>query len=217
MIALEKGAEPPTLVANGAAWEAHLIAIQVAGDSPTQADLNRYNQPDVKEALLVETREKCAYCESKFRHVAPGDIEHIVPKRLGPQWRYRWENLTIACSNCNTYKGVYEDLVDPYVDDPEEVFELVGPMILGVHTSEKAQVTETVLRLNRRELIDKRVERIKSLHRMFCHAQTLTNPAYRDAMLADLRDRETGADQEYTAISRAFVAGLIARGLISPV
>lgn len=215
MITLEKGMEPPTLAANGAAWEAHLTAIEAGGGTPTQADLNRYNQPDIKEALLAETREKCAYCESKFRHVAPGDIEHIVPKRAGPQWRYRWENLTVACSNCNTYKGVREDLVDPYVDNPEQLFEIVGPMILGVHTSEMAQATETVLRLNRPELIDKRVERIKNLHRMFCHAQTMNNPAYREAVLADLRDRETEIDQEYTAVSRAFVRGLINRGLIA--
>lgn len=214
MINLRKGNEPQSLQLNSEAWTDRLIEVTNSDGTPTATELNRYNQPDVKAALLTETNEKRAYCESKFRHVEPGDIEHITPKRNGPEWRFRWRNLTIACSNCNTAKGTHEGLLDPYEDNVNEHLYIAGPMILGAHNSEKGQFSETVLQLSRRDLLDKRVDRLKNLHRLFCQAQSFVNPECREALLVDLRDQETLDNQEYAAVSRAFVNELVSRGLI---
>lgn len=90
MIKLTKGPEPQILKDNAESWEKVIRNHSTNNTKPKDADLNRYNNEEVKTTLMPETGEKCAYCESKFKHISPGDIEHIVPKKLGPEWRFRW-------------------------------------------------------------------------------------------------------------------------------
>lgn len=139
MIKLTKGNEPIVLRENREAWERVLREHETNGTEPTKAELGRYNHPEIKEALLTETAEKCAYCESKLRHITYGDIEHIVPKKSGPEHRFRWDNLTIGCDVCNTRKGKNEDLIDPYLDDPDREFMMMGPMMLANPESDRAK------------------------------------------------------------------------------
>jgi hypothetical protein len=182
---------------------------------PTKAELTRYGHSEIKAALLSETNEKCAYCESIFRHIYPGDVEHVIPKRNGHEHRFRWTNLTIACSTCNTKKGVKESLIDPYEDDPEKAFQHAGPAMLPDPTNDKAGATEIALELNRKVLIERRTERLKNLHRMLKIALSQTNPGHREIYLDELRLKETRDDSEYAAMARWYVNDLIDRGVIS--
>ena len=49
-------------------------------DGKTQYTFSRYKEDEVKDALEELFHGKCAYCESRFAHVAPEDIEHWRPK-----------------------------------------------------------------------------------------------------------------------------------------
>jgi uncharacterized protein (TIGR02646 family) len=73
-----------------------------------------YADPTVKNALRKAQRNKCAFCESRFDHVAFGDVEHFRPKagfiqqegealsRPGYYWlAYDWRNLFVSCQLCN--------------------------------------------------------------------------------------------------------------------
>jgi uncharacterized protein (TIGR02646 family) len=73
-----------------------------------------YAHSSVKSALLKAQHGKCAFCESKFTHIAYGDVEHFRPKagwrqthkealhRPGYYWlAYEWSNLLVACTLCN--------------------------------------------------------------------------------------------------------------------
>jgi hypothetical protein len=215
MIQLQKEDEPNILAANGPAWEQALLAHDANGTQPSKAELTRYGHPDIKSVLMKETNEKCAYCESKFRHVYPGDVEHVIPKRNGHQFRFRWDNLTIACSTCNTNKGIKEDLIDPYVESPEAVFQHAGPVMLPDPIDNKASVTEVALQLNRNALVERRTERLRGLHRMLRVALSEPSPEYRDIYLDELRLKETRGDAEYAAMARWYVNDLIARGIIT--
>jgi uncharacterized protein (TIGR02646 family) len=77
-------------------------------------DSDLYGHPAVREALTQLQSGKCAFCESKITHVAPGDIEHYRPKagvkqqesdplgRPGYYWlAYEWSNLFLCCPLCN--------------------------------------------------------------------------------------------------------------------
>jgi uncharacterized protein (TIGR02646 family) len=77
-------------------------------------DAELYGHEYVREALLTAQHGKCAFCESKFGHIAPGDVEHFRPKsgwrqkqgeplqRPGYYWlTYEWTNLFMACPLCN--------------------------------------------------------------------------------------------------------------------
>jgi hypothetical protein len=214
MIKLRKGVEPTVLKEDGRTWEQVLHDHDANGTNPSKTELTRYGHGDIKSALMAETHEKCAYCESKFRHVYPGDVEHVIPKRNGHEYRFRWDNLTIACSTCNTNKGIKENLVDPYVDEPEVAFQHAGPAMLADPTDNKAGATEISLGLNRKALIERRTERLKNLHRMLKIALDQTDPNYREIFLDELRLKETRDDAEFAAMSRWYVNDLVSRGVI---
>lgn len=90
-------------------------------------DKGVYGCPGVRETLPVAQFEKCCYCEAKFRHAAPGDVEHYRPKggwkqgrsdrrvRPGYYWlAYRWTNLLWSCIECNRQaKANLFPLLDP--------------------------------------------------------------------------------------------------------
>ncbi|MFT3680538.1 MAG: hypothetical protein QM791_09720 [Ferruginibacter sp.] len=82
-----------------------------------------YKKSDVKKNILIAFNNKCAYCETKFLAVYPGDIEHFRPKggvidkvldpaskkfknkirsEKGYYWlAAEWENLLLSCKLCN--------------------------------------------------------------------------------------------------------------------
>ena len=130
MIRLEKGEEPVVLAQKCKAWTAVVVRRIEAGETPTDSERRRYNHAEIKSALVAETHGKCAYCESKMRHVSYGDIEHVLPKINDPTRWFDWANLTLACSVCNTKKSDSpaegEEFIDPYSVDPEEFFLAVG-------------------------------------------------------------------------------------------
>lgn len=86
-------------------------------------DRNIYADSTVKKTLETIQNNKCCFCESKYKHVAAGDVEHFRPKaayrqgikkkypfvRPGYFWlAYDWENLLVSCENCNRRnKGNY--------------------------------------------------------------------------------------------------------------
>ena len=68
----------------------------------------------VKDILLAAQFGKCAFCESSFRHVSFGDVEHFRPKggfqqnkdsplvKPGYWWlAYDWDNYWASCQSCN--------------------------------------------------------------------------------------------------------------------
>jgi uncharacterized protein (TIGR02646 family) len=67
-----------------------------------------------KSSLIAAQNGKCAFCESKFGHVAYGDVEHFRPKggfhsksnesliQPGYWWlAYAWSNYWASCQICN--------------------------------------------------------------------------------------------------------------------
>lgn len=87
-------------------------------------DFSVYKDDEVKEALRRLFHGKCAYCESRFSHVAPEDIEHWRPKgavqlddgseqKPGYYWlAATWSNLLPSCIDCNRRRR-QEDARDP--------------------------------------------------------------------------------------------------------
>lgn len=59
-----------------------------------------YGYHTVKQALSFLYGYKCAYCGTENSSL---EIEHINPRSRGGT--DRWENLTLACGNCNKKKG----------------------------------------------------------------------------------------------------------------
>jgi uncharacterized protein (TIGR02646 family) len=115
---------------------------------------NRYRRSDIKEQLKAETGYKCIYCESKIGHNTPGDVEHKKPSSKAIELHFDWENLTIACTECNRRKNDYFNdencFLDPYNDDVESMIEHHGPFVTGVTGNRQAEISIKILELNKR-------------------------------------------------------------------
>jgi hypothetical protein len=66
-----------------------------------------------KSQLLIESNNKCAYCETPTRVVAYGDVEHFRPKSIYWWLAYSYENYLPSCGACNQeYKKDLFELED---------------------------------------------------------------------------------------------------------
>ena len=208
MIRLAKSEEPAVLARNGERWTAVVIEKAEAGETPTEAERRRYNHPDIKRALVVETHGKCAYCESKIRHVSYGDIEHVMPKANDPSRWFEWTNLTLACDVCNTKKSDSpaegEEFIDPYGTDPEEHFWQLGPIVCARPGCDAAQLTERLLDLNRANLVERRRERQTRLLKMLDSVERCRNPHLRSLLWEEFK-AQAEPQNEYAALSRTIV------------
>ncbi len=215
MIRLVKGPVPPVLAQSSQVWTQVLRERAERNEAPTTAEATRYRHADVKTALLAETSGKCAYCESKVRHVTYGDVEHIVPKSVDILKTYQWSNLTLACDVCNTNKGAHfgnhEDLVDPYAEDPENHFDFLGAVVLPKPHSVPGMITEETIRLNRIELMERRKDRLQALLRELQLYARMTDANERAVLRRSLETVSMSAQSEYTAMARAYVSQQLAR------
>ncbi|MCC5068823.1 HNH endonuclease [Xanthomonas campestris pv. campestris] len=207
MIALFKTAEPAILAKKGHLWTEELLRKIAAGEKITEYLLTRYSHPEVKAALILETNGKCAYCESAFTHVTFGDVEHIVPKSVDPSLRFSWPNLTIACDICNQKKSNRLDVLDPYVCDPEELFNFHGPLMWAAPSSDAAKITEEVLELNRPGLVERRKERMELIRRLLDSADGKSEPVKQ--VLIERAWREVHSSQPFSACGKSLLKKLL--------
>ena len=104
-----------------------------------------YKHPENKEALTTACSDKCMYCESKVTQVYWGDVEHIRPKAVFPEFQFTWDNLGFVCSRCNGNKSdewnENTQFINPFVDDPDEHLAALGPFIFHRNGSERGEYT----------------------------------------------------------------------------
>jgi hypothetical protein len=180
---LAKGLEPPLLALNKAGWTTAFLADWAAGNK-TAASRYRYREPEIKQSLEQETHNKCAYCETYFVG-APSEIDHISPTSVNPPLNFEWNNLTLACKDCNTPKNAYEQpeapFLNPYQDEVEDFLFHAGPLVLPREpTAPGTEMTVRVLGLNnpktRSRLMSAKVDRLErarltvKLHHMEANA-----------------------------------------------
>jgi hypothetical protein len=66
----------------------------------------------VKAIIRAQAQNRCGYCRSLQMYVLGIlEIDHIIPKAVGGTDNE--ENLWLACSLCNNYKGIQTDALDP--------------------------------------------------------------------------------------------------------
>lgn len=213
MIRLKKIDIPKVLEINFQKWTSNILAKLQRGEQLSNSDKGHYNHKEIKEALILETNEKCAYCESKLRHIAYGDIEHITPKVDSPELWFKWENLTLACDICNTNKASKNGIIDPYVNNPDEETFFCGSVIFPIPGNDCASLSIRELDLNRSELIGKRQEKIENLFRLLEVIARTENPRLKEILSADF-NMELTSDKEYSALAKSVKLIATTKGLL---
>ncbi len=211
MIKINKSEKPQILKENDKKWTAeYLIALKKTVPVPKHIKY-RYQNSEIKDALEKETYGKCAYCESKFNHVAFGDIEHILPKNKNarPDLYVEWSNLTIACEVCNrTNKKDYykpsDPLINPIEDEPNKFLMSCGPFIYHIPGSRKGEVTRIILDLNRTELIERRKEKIENLLPLIDKWKNETNLTLKKLLYSQIK-KEAEPDKEFSFVIDSYL------------
>lgn len=208
---IRKLKKPQVLVINAAKWTQEYCACLATGQEPNKEIATRYNEPTIKTTLEKETYGKCAYCESKIKHITYGDIEHILPKNKNarPDLYVEWSNLTLACEQCNrsgkkTYYNPQLMLLNPYIDDPEEHFNDIGPLVMPILGDNRAYVTRNILKLDRPPLVERRTERIMSVEPLLISWKKEQNLIMKDVIEQQLHD-EYGEDKEFSSTIKAYL------------
>ena len=147
---------------------------------------------ELKEYLHEAFHGKCGYCETKIDSPSVGIVDRYRPHNgvrdkneyhQDLYWwlTFEWDNLIYCCKTCNQYKANYfpvvgkrafnhkDDLskerrllLNPYEDDPEEHFYYDHQGYICSKTNEGDQTVE-LLRLNRTDLIEKRLTAKKEI------------------------------------------------------
>lgn len=211
MIKLSKGPEPAILVRKSADWTIELLDALLDGEDADAIKSSRYGHKEIKSALLAETNEKCAYCESKPLHVTFGDVEHICPKGIDPTRAYDWSNLTLACAVCNNNKRAKVDLVDPYMDEPNLAFEFFGPWIAEIAAVANAKRTRIELDLNRKDLLSQRGEQISKIRSELL--ENRSNPNAHERLLTEeaIAAHYKKPSSQFSACARFFIEDFCGR------
>ena len=66
----------------------------------TSAYNDRYKQEDIKNELKRLYNSKCGFCEKDVTDHTP-HVEHYRPKAKYWWLAYSWDNLLLACEECN--------------------------------------------------------------------------------------------------------------------
>jgi uncharacterized protein (TIGR02646 family) len=206
MIGLVKLAEPDILRNHGGEWTRLLLEKIGKGERPTVTEASRYRHPDIKAVIIEETHGKCAYCESKLRHIHHGDVEHIYPKSLDEAKRFKWDNLTLACEICNQNKSnkdpKTEHIIDPYEVDPDQHLLFIGPLIFPKGTPQ-GQSTAVLLDLNRAELVERRKEKLSQIMASYNIVFQCSLPdATKKAILDNIKVNDASSAAAYAAMVR---------------
>lgn len=198
---LQKLTIPEVLKDNAADWLKEYLA-----DPENQTKRYRYRNPDIKDTLKDETGFKCIYCESKIGHNTPGDIEHKIPSSKDRTKHFDWDNLTIACTECNRRKNDYyekgDEFLDPYNEDVESKLRHLGPLVYWMPGHNRAENSVRILELyeaeNRLPLVIRKAEKLEDVSNQVERAFAAASPL-RDLLLIRLR-KMASVKAEYSAM-----------------
>ena len=155
---------PPSLRKNGLKWRDELLQnireCKNLRKKVPEVFFNKYKQDDVRKALAEMYSKLCCYCESKVGIVDFPHIEHLKPKSIFPEHTFDWDNLHLACTQCNTAKGNKWDkkypILDPSRDEIPEHLEYELEWVKPI--TKRGEITEAHTKLNRSELLEARRE-----------------------------------------------------------
>ncbi len=155
MIHIDRLPKPDILVRKEIEWTKKFI-----NSGKKRPDNSKYGHPEIRKHLNSMSYHKCFYCERKLTGVHK-EIDHYieVSDPTGKQLAFDWDNLFLACDNCNdkfsnTSIPVSEAL-NPCIDTNEKIQENItfedeiisakNNSIIGLQTIKKFRLDTELL------------------------------------------------------------------------
>jgi 5-methylcytosine-specific restriction endonuclease McrA len=89
-------------------------------------DSSKYAHDEIRSTLNAMSFHKCFYCERKLKGI-PQEVDHYVEVAEAREKAFEWENLCLACSDCNkklpNRSIPNQATLDPFVYTDEEIME----------------------------------------------------------------------------------------------
>ena len=160
--------EPAVLKQNAPCWTRQLLdaitRTRRENVEVSPALSNRYKDTEVKEGLNSMYSGLCCYCESHIGDVAFENIEHRKPKSLFPELTFSWDNLHLACPQCNTAKSNKWDSTHEILDAVNDIpisnhlgYQVVSTEVTRKPITNRGAITIEHAKLNRPGLLDTRL------------------------------------------------------------
>lgn len=87
-------------------------------------DNSKYGHDDIKSVLFTMSHHKCYYCEQVLKG-SKQEIDHFIEVKERKDLAYAWDNLYLACENCNNKLPnrdiAVTEVLNPCVDSDEEI------------------------------------------------------------------------------------------------
>ena len=123
MIHVERLNKPDILIKKEKEWTEKFLA-----SGKNRPDNSKYGHKGIRSQLNSMSCHKCFYCEQKLKGV-PAEIDHFieVSDPNGKKLAFDWDNLYLACNNCNNKLNnitvPVTDVLDPCKHTNEEIQE----------------------------------------------------------------------------------------------
>lgn len=157
---IERLPKPAILKEKQAEWQEKYDS-RLETDPHARPDNSKYAHKEIKDVLYAMSYGKCFYCETKLSG-GNKEVDHFIEVAIDHSKAYEWENLYLACSNCNdkiNHEAIpVTDALDPCRDSDEEIQQnitFVDELISAVPGSQKGLNTIKKFKLNT-ELLDMR-------------------------------------------------------------
>lgn len=97
MVHIERLPKPGILVKKENEWTEKFLA-----SGKSRPDNSKYAHDEIKSLLFAMSSGKCFYCERKISH-EHYEIDHFIEVSdvRGKELAFYWDNLFLACENCN--------------------------------------------------------------------------------------------------------------------
>lgn len=113
---------------------------------PTKNYNSRYKLDDIRDALNIIYKGKCAFCEQKEELT---HVEHYRPKDIYYWLAFSWDNLLMSCPTCNTHK-----LANFEIDGVLANFENTELNVRNINSSSAAYDTVEIPKMVNPEVTD---------------------------------------------------------------
>ncbi|MDE5882991.1 MAG: HNH endonuclease [Muribaculaceae bacterium] len=158
---------PEVLNRNHAKWQADFNA-KKAANPQARPDSSKYAHKDIRKQLMSMSHNKCFYCEGMLLD-RPKEVDHYVEVAVDHSKAFDWNNLYMACLNCNDkvphntipVSAALNPILDSDADikthisfDKEIIFPMPGSL-KGKQTITKFRLDTDLLNAQRRDWIIK--------------------------------------------------------------
>ncbi len=121
-------------------------------------DSSKYAHREIREALNAMSMHKCFYCERKLKGITQ-EVDHYVEVAEAREKAFAWENLYLACSDCNrklSNRSIpNSETLDPCMHPDEEIMQHItfeDEMVLSLNGSDKGLQTIKKYKLDSQQL-----------------------------------------------------------------